>query len=58
MTVLPWGPGQYKIVSNGNVYWVDLNADEEAGRCDCPHHLYRGVVCKHIRAALDRASGG
>jgi hypothetical protein len=40
-------------LDSGESYRVTLGHGEE--QCSCPHHQYRGVVCKHInslRAAL------
>lgn len=53
MTVLPYGPHQYKVVSEGNVYWVDLKAEGAANLCDCPAQIWKGGLCKHVKAALD-----
>lgn len=38
--------GHYRVVTaSGTTYRVDV----QAGRCSCPDHTRRGVVCKHQR---------
>jgi len=35
-------------------YVVEVSKDNFA--CTCPHHLYRGALCKHIRFFMDLLS--
>lgn len=53
MTVARVGPRQYRVESSGRTYWVDLDASDAAGKCDCPAGIWTGH-CKHI-TAVERA---
>lgn len=37
-------------IEEGTLYNV-LMSDYSIDDCDCPHHIYRGVPCKHMFAA-------
>jgi hypothetical protein len=48
------GYGRFRVSGGDEPHWVDL-ADPGTPRCDCGDHLWRGVACKHLLAALLRA---
>lgn len=48
----PLGGGRYEVFGGSEPHWVNLTASDAAGRCDCADHLWKGVVCKHMIAAL------
>jgi len=42
-------------IANNQSYEILINDDEEIISCSCPHHYYRGVICKHmIHAAIEK----
>jgi uncharacterized Zn finger protein len=50
MTVEEVGPGQYRVESGPNVYWVDLASPKyHDAQCDCPWGTWHGE-CKHLKA--------
>lgn len=55
MRVQPKGGGIYEVHSaSGATYAVDV----PGGRCTCPDHTYRGVVCKHQRRVAQEIAAG
>lgn len=55
MRVRPMGGGIYEVDSaSGATYAVDI----PGGRCTCPDHTYRGVVCKHQRRVAQEIAEG
>ncbi len=45
------GEGRYRITGGSEPHYVDL-CSPDVPRCDCPDHLLRERVCKHLLAAL------
>lgn len=43
-------PGTWVVVSGPSTYHVDLR-DPFTPSCDCPSHIWRDQMCKHVREA-------
>lgn len=52
MTITHLQRRQYRVVSRGAVYYVDLDADGAADICSCAGYAWRGK-CKHAMAVTD-----
>ena len=44
------GPGQFHVTGGSEDHWVAIG-HPDLPMCDCPDHLYRDRLCKHIQAA-------
>jgi len=42
--------GYYKVKSQSNTRFYDVNNTTIGWKCNCPDHVYRGTKCKHIWA--------
>ena len=49
-------PGTYIVHSGDQTYHVDLR-DPYTPTCDCPDHIWRDRICRHITFAQDYRDG-
>lgn len=43
-------PGAFRVYSGDQIYNVYVGSDPAYPPCDCPHHTYTGLPCKHYQA--------